>query len=78
VRDVELYRQLLGIEAPWKVQAVGLSVAEQRVEVSVAHDKALRWPCPVCGTRLGIYDHSEKQAWRHLASIHRRGPSDSF
>ena len=27
MRDVELYRQLLGIEAPWKVERVELSAA---------------------------------------------------
>ena len=39
MRDVELYRQLLRIEAPWEVQQVKLSVAEQRVDVIVGHAK---------------------------------------
>ena len=50
MRDVELYRLLLGIEAPWEVQSVDLSVADQKVDVMVGHAKRVRWPCPECGT----------------------------
>ena len=59
MRDVELYRQLLGIEAPWRVAEVELSVAGQRVEVTVDHAKGTRWRCPECGTELAVYDHAE-------------------
>jgi transposase len=68
MRDVELYRQLLALEAPWRVERVDLSVAEQRVDVLVSHVRGVRWPCPECGTRLSVYDHSEERAWRHLDS----------
>ena len=68
MRDVELYRQLLGIEAPWGVQRVDLSVAEQTVAVVVGHARGVRWPCPVCARPLSVYDHSEQRAWRHLDS----------
>ncbi len=68
VRDVELYRQLLGIEAPWKVERVELSEGEQKVEVTVGHARGLRWPCPECGLELGLYDHGEERVWRHLDS----------
>ena len=65
---VELYRQLLGIEAPWKVERVELSEGEQKVEVTVGHARGLRWPCPECGLELGLYDHGEERVWRHLDS----------
>jgi len=65
MRDVELYRRLLGIEAPWKVERVELSVAEQRVDVVVGHGEGVRWPCPECGTVLSVRDHAAERAWRH-------------
>ena len=68
MRDVELYRQLLRIEAPWEVQQVKLSVSEQRVDVMVGHAKGVRWPCPECGAELSCFDHAEQRAWRHLDS----------
>jgi len=68
VQDVELYRQLLGIEEPWQVESVDLSVPDQKVEVSVGHAKGIRWACPECGEELAVYDHSEERAWRHLDS----------
>src|SRR5579864_1016774 len=68
MRDVELYRQLLGIEAPWRVDSVDLSVAEQKVEVVVSHPRGVRWPCPECGSELSTHDHSEERSWRHLDS----------
>jgi transposase len=80
MRDVELYRLLLGIEAPWEVQSVDLSVADQKVDVMVGHAKRVRWPCPECGTELSVYDHAEERAWRHLDScgfitwLHARPP----
>ncbi|MDQ1306581.1 MAG: hypothetical protein QG671_2413, partial [Actinomycetota bacterium] len=33
MRDTELYRHLLGIQAPWKVGRVELSAADGRVDV---------------------------------------------
>jgi hypothetical protein len=55
MRDVELYRRLLGIEAPWEVKSVDLSLAEQRVDVVVGHGRGVRWRCPECGAELSTY-----------------------
>lgn len=80
MRDIELYRHLLGLEAPWFVSAVELDVKGQRVDVRAAHAEGVRWPCPVCGVDLAVYDHSEERAWRHLDScqfmtyLHARPP----
>ncbi len=80
MRDVELYRQLLGLEAPWRVAHLELSVAGGQVDVFVEHARSVRWPCPECGTELGTYDHAEERAWRHLDScgfatwLHARPP----
>jgi hypothetical protein len=39
MRDIELYRHLLGIESPWTVARVELNVGEQRVDVWAGHDE---------------------------------------
>jgi transposase len=80
MRDTELYRHLLGIEAPWTVGEVELSVEESRVDVFVVHADGIRWPCPECGADLALYDHSAERVWRHLDScqfktfLHARPP----
>jgi transposase len=80
MRDIELYRHLLGLEAPWFVSGVELDVKGQRVDVRAGHAEGVRWPCPVCGVDLALYDHSEERAWRHLDScqfmtyLHARPP----
>src|SRR2546422_11623317 len=68
MRDVELYRHLLGVVEPWTVERVELSVGEQRVDVWVDHPEGTRWPCPECGTELATYDHADERSWRHLDS----------
>ncbi|MBC7349880.1 MAG: ISL3 family transposase, partial [Candidatus Aminicenantes bacterium] len=35
----ELYRQILGIEEPWKVSQVELDVKGERIDVKVVHDE---------------------------------------
>ncbi len=80
MRDVELYRQVLGLEAPWTVTRVELSVTEERVDVWAGHAARVRWPCPTCGTELPVYDHAAERAWRHLDTcqfvtyLHARPP----
>jgi transposase len=78
--SVELYRQLLGLTAPWTVERVDLDVARQRVEVHVGHPTGQRFACPECGRELGVYDHLAERVWRHLDScqflthLHTRPP----
>ncbi|MEE9533092.1 MAG: ISL3 family transposase [Acidimicrobiia bacterium] len=66
MRDIELYRQILGLEVPWFVSRVELKVEEERVEVWVEHDRGERWTCPRCGRELGCRDHAAERTWRHL------------
>ena len=66
MRDLELWRHLLGLESPWTVARVDLGVTEQRVDVWAEHGDGHRWPCPECGTALPLDDHAEERAWRHL------------
>jgi transposase len=80
VRDIELYRQLLGLDTPWTVDRVELNVKQQRVDVWAKHDKVKAWPCPECGKGGGLHDHDEERTWRHLDScsfqthLHARVP----
>lgn len=80
MRDVDLYRHLLGLETPWTVAKVDLDVKAGRVDVWAEHRKAATWACPECGTACGLYDHAEERVWRHLDScqfltyLHARVP----
>ena len=68
MESVELYRQLLGLTAPWTVERVELDVAKKHVEVHVGHPAGQRFASPECGRELGIYDHLAERVWRHLDS----------
>src|ERR1022692_3738763 len=80
MRDTELYRQLLGLESPWEVSGVNLSVEDGRVDVWAGHPRRTRWTCPECERELPTYDHAEERSWRHLDScgfstyLHARPP----
>lgn len=80
MQDTELYRYLLGLKPPWKVERVKLDVINQRVDIWASHTKGLRWACPECGTKMPLYDHAEERTWRHLDScqfmtfLHARPP----
>ncbi len=78
--SIELYRQLLGLGAPWTVERVELDMAKQHVEVHVGHAPGQRFACPQCGRELAAYDHLAERVWRHLDScqfltyLHARPP----
>jgi transposase len=80
MESVELYRQLLGLVAPWTVERVELDMSKQHVEVHVGHPAGQRFACPECGRELGVYDHVAERVWRHLDScqfltyLHARAP----
>jgi transposase len=52
MRDIDLYRQVLGLEKPWTVERVDLDVAGQRVDIWVEHESGTVWSCPQCGREL--------------------------
>ena len=65
MRDKELYKQILGIQTPWTVTEVELSMAAGEVAVHVEHDSGGRLICPHCGTPCPGYDRRAR-TWRHL------------
>jgi transposase len=80
MQDRELYRQILGIEAPWLVERVELKLAEAEVHVYLEHQEMGNWPCPECGGKYPLHDHQEERQWRHLDTcqyqtiLHARAP----
>ena len=66
MQDRELYRRILGIEAPWYVESVELRLEVGEVHVELAHHEMIDWPCPECGAACKLYDHQPKRQWRHL------------
>ena len=72
MRDVELYRHLLGLQAPWTVAQVVLNIKEHRVDVFAQHDSRAQWSCPECGALCPLHDHEPERTWRHLDSCQFR------
>jgi len=66
MQDHELYRRILGIEAPWFVDAVELKLEAGEIHVHLRHQDMIHWPCPECGTACRLYDHQAVRQWRHL------------
>ena len=66
MQDHELYRRILGIEAPWYVDSVELKLEVGEIHVRLAHHEMIDWPCPECGAACKLYDHQPERQWRHL------------
>ncbi len=65
MQDTELYQQVLGLVAPWKVISVKLDLKAKSVDVFVEHAQE-RLPCPTCAQPCPVYDHTPSRSWRHL------------
>lgn len=70
--STELYRQLLGVTAPWEVQRVEMDVHGLSVDVFLTHASGSQFACPKCGRSCTVYDHLGERRWRHLDSCHFR------
>jgi transposase len=66
MQDRELYRRILGIEAPWQVERVELQLQAGEIHVYLEHAADVSWPCPECSARSPLYDHQPERRWRHL------------
>jgi transposase len=72
MQDHELYRRILGIEAPWQVERVELKLQQGEVHVYLAHQDNREWACALCGVRGPLYDHQPEREWRHLDTCQYR------
>ncbi len=68
MQDTELYRQILGLEAPWSVERVELDLPKQSVFLYLSYEPKTQWHCPDCQKPVPVYDHREPRQWRHLDS----------
>jgi len=64
MRDIELYKAILGLTPPWTVVNVTLDMKSQHVTVYV-HAGDGPFPCPECATLVPGYDRKRRR-WRHL------------
>ncbi len=64
MRDTQLYSQILGIEKPWKVIDVQISLVDDEVEVHVEYGGS-KLRCSKCGKICPGYDKRQRR-WRHL------------
>lgn len=65
MRDKELYKQIMGIDTPWEVTDVELSVEAGEVRVHVKRVAGTQQSCPHCGAHCSGYDKRYRK-WRHL------------
>ena len=71
MQDRELYRRILGIEAPWRVDHVELQLEAGEIHIHLEHEQS-EWRCADCGRICGIYDHQSERRWRHLDTCQYR------
>src|SRR5574337_445880 len=64
MRDIDLYKAILGLTPPWRVVDVELDVKGQDVTVRVDAGEG-PFPCPECQTAVPGYDRKRRR-WRHL------------
>ena len=72
MKDQELYRRILGIEAPWQVERVELKLEQGEVHVYLEHEAKREWACAECGRVCPLYDHQGERQWRHLDTCQYR------
>jgi hypothetical protein len=75
MQDHELYRRILGVEAPWYVDSVELKQEVGEIHVRLAHHDMINWPCPESGTECKLYDHQPERQWRHLDTCQYHHPA---
>ena len=64
----EHYKQLLGINSPWEISSVDLSIEEHRVDIVIEYTSE-EGPCPECGTLCSKHDNRQERTWRHLDTM---------
>ena len=80
MREIELFRQALGLVAPWYVDRAEFDATKRRLDLYLDFKRGGTFGCPDCGQGgCKAYDTTEK-SWRHLnffeheAHLHARTP----
>ena len=68
MQDRDLYAKLLGLEPPWEVVDVDISMQDRSVQVFVALRAGAPTPCPECRERCPRHD-TRTRSWRHLDTM---------
>jgi transposase len=64
MRDVDLFQQALGLNAPWRV--TDCTFQQRRLELRIDFARGARFACPEC-TKDGCPVHdTDTKTWRHL------------
>ena len=71
MRDRDLYAQILGLTAPWRVVDVELDNRGEEVRVRAEHDPDAALCCSECGRASPGYD-TRRRRWRHLDTCQYR------
>lgn len=66
MHDSELYRILLGVEAPWKITGVEMDAKAETITVRVELAPGARLACPDCGKADCTIKDRRERTWRHL------------
>ena len=66
MKDTALYEHLLGLQTPWSVKKVELSLAEQRVTVEVVLKAGQVWADPTNERARAHINGWTEREWRHL------------
>jgi transposase len=66
MNDKDFYKQILGIESPWKIKRIDLSMSTERVDVYIEWPYLTEGICPKCGLSCKIHDRQKDRVWRHL------------
>jgi len=66
MKDTALYETLLGLQTPWSVKTVDLSLEEQRVVVEVELKRGQVWADPTDNTKRAHINGWNERQWRHL------------
>jgi transposase len=68
MRASTLFRELVNLTPPWKIERILSFSEEKRLEILLKHAPGKEFPCPECGVRLPVRDHVPERSWRHLDS----------
>lgn len=60
------FQTLLKLSEPWFIAAMDMDVVGEVLHVRIEHRGATLMPCPQCGARCEVHDHSAERVWRHL------------